>query len=370
MIAISAMFMFMGISGRRYTEKLERRSGCCHLVVLLALFLVQVYLLLGFVFFDRANVDAFVELTSKHTTIDVDPDRFHKLAIESRKRSMQQVWNAFAHTVTDYECSLLGGNSPPKTLSSRLLFDPAAELEFDGGMKALNVTDPMACTPTERNIDCPRHRGFGHNMKAVCSSSTRAFQDDCSHCLESFVGTWEVTQHLEAFTGDAGVMFCRCLTATLEQMQSWGRHVVLGAASVLTLQFLFLISFFWLVLWGAKPEKEAEISDTESSFVSAPSSRGSRETRSWERKPYQANTQKPYQAPYQANMSQMVYNPQHSMGRSVSDLSVTGYLLVEVQCPMESGPGERILVTGPDGRQAEVVVPDDVQPGWYFQCEI
>ena len=43
---------------------------------------------------------------------------------------------------------------------------------------------------------------------------------------------------------------------------------------------------------------------------------------------------------------------------------------MEVECPENSGPGDLILIEGPDGEEIEVIVPDGVDPGELFEYDL
>lgn len=360
MVSCSLVVLVLGVAGRRYTRHTDRKTGCLYLLVLCVLFVVQSYILSGFIFFDRANLDAVIELMEERTTLELDPDRFHKLAIESRARSMQHMWNGFAHTLQDYDCSLTGtAQTDDSVVASRLLS------EDPDSTRAMNVSDPLACQPTERNVVCPKAQLFGNYLKSSCVASNRlVFEDECNNCIEDFVSIWNVTQNVDVFAGDTGIIFCRCFTSTLESMASWMRSVVLLASSFLILETLMIVSMFWLVLCGPRTKQNEEESQNASTRGSDMMSEGSRRpSRDFEMEDRQ----------YRRGGAAAAAAPAPEIGHMssmVSDISGANYMLVEVQCPWESGPGELILVIGPDGRQSELTVPQNVRPGQYFQCEV
>jgi len=345
MVLAAITVMLLGWAGRRYSKTTERKCGFPLLMLLMCVFALQAYFFYGFIFSDRATLEAVTEFLRERTSVELDPDRYHEIATASRMRTMQQVWNSFALTVQDYECSLPDGGG----IEGRLLL----ETDADTPVWAMNnVTDPNdpACLPQQRAVVCAKHTLFGRNMAAICSAtSQQRFESDCTSCRRNYLSEWEVTSNAELFDGDIGVLFCRCLTASLEGFEQWSRYAVLVAASFFAFEFFFIISLIWLVCCGSqvKIQEESESGSEEESDDEDYDPRDDRRSREMQN-----------QAPGITSMDDQV--------STVSDV----YMLVEVQCPPGAGPGALILVTGPDGRQAQVEIPDGVAPGMFFQCEI
>lgn len=284
------------------------------------------------------------------------------------------MWNSFSAVLNDYECELTGsGGSPAAAMIDRLLSESDAKIEMLAGEVVAmnndtrnNDTDPNACIPTKRTVSCKKHTLFGRNLGNACSATQKEkFVPECSACQENYLSVWEVSSNLELWNSDKGTIFCRCYSAALEQMESWTRSAVFALTGIFIFEFLFILSMFWLLLLGAqekKPEQEpGSGSDGEDSGSDV-----SNESSETPRGIQMAEMQK--QLHPQLQQQQM--RQSMSQASQVTGMSDANYMLVEVMCPLNAGPGWDILVTGPDGRQAQVSVPDDVQPGMYFQCEI
>lgn len=269
-LGAATLLMIASVMGLMFSCKKDRRYGCFYLVIVLLAVGLQVWMVVANAGGGRKVVNHIYNKFKDDKAVPAETDANDNKVMRDTFETFLNVFNNPKTPKQSQECSF--GEEPQPVQALMALTEENMPWLRGGaaGAPLRKLGSKDECAPKEKAVTCKKDEAFGKTMTKICHAlgHDEPFTQSCTGCREKFWSHWDIDSTFkenqleekfdlsEAFKGDVGTAYCRCLSSFIAQVQKNYWWIVAGGVAFLVLEVMLIFVTLYLMVCGPSDDRD------------------------------------------------------------------------------------------------------------------